>query len=133
MRFKRRIEIEHGLKQIDIAPIIDMVFLLLIFFMLTSSFVLQTGIKVNLPRTVTSGVIKYENIELAIDHENKVYLNGRVVLKNELNDLLLELIKRNPSVLIKADKNVTLGKVVEIWDLCRELGFSVVNIASDKK
>ncbi len=47
MRFKRHMELEHGLKQIDIAPLIDVVFQLLIFFMLTSSFVIQPGIKVN--------------------------------------------------------------------------------------
>ena len=50
MKFKRHMELEHGLRQIDIAPLIDMVFQLLIFFMLTSSFIMQPGIKVNLPK-----------------------------------------------------------------------------------
>ena len=59
MHFKRHMEVEHGLRQIDIAPLIDMVFQLLIFFMLTSSFVVQPGIKVNLPKAVTSEVVKF--------------------------------------------------------------------------
>ncbi|MBI5415209.1 MAG: biopolymer transporter ExbD, partial [Candidatus Omnitrophica bacterium] len=49
MKFKRHTKLEHGLKQIDIAPLIDLMFLLLIFFMLTSSFTLQSGINVKLP------------------------------------------------------------------------------------
>ncbi|HBU08785.1 MAG TPA: biopolymer transporter ExbD, partial [Candidatus Omnitrophica bacterium] len=47
-------ELEHGLGQIDITPLIDMVFQLLIFFMLTSSFIVQSGIKVNLPKAVSA-------------------------------------------------------------------------------
>ena len=51
-RFKRHIELEHG--RLDLAPLIDVVFLLLIFFMLTSSFVIQPSITINLPKAVTS-------------------------------------------------------------------------------
>ena len=52
MRFKRHIELKKG--QLDIAPLIDVVFLLLIFFMLTSTFISQQGIRVNLPGAVSS-------------------------------------------------------------------------------
>ena len=52
MRFKRHIELEKG--QLDIAPLIDVVFLLLIFFMLTSNFISQKGIRVNLPSALSS-------------------------------------------------------------------------------
>ncbi|MEI6631890.1 MAG: biopolymer transporter ExbD, partial [bacterium] len=121
MRFKRHMELEHGLKQIDIAPLIDVVFQLLIFFMLTSSFVIQPGIKVNLPRAVTSEVVKYENMELIISAENVTYFNGNVVTNAELKNLLEQVSKRKQAILIKADKRASLGRVVEIWDACRDL------------
>jgi len=125
-------ELEHGLKQIDIAPLIDIIFQLLIFFMLTSSFVMQPGIKVKLPKAVTSEVVKYENIEVLVTRENVTYLNGKVVTTPELEALFKQAAKRNQTILIKADKHASLGRVVEIWDMARDLGLSQVNIATNQ-
>jgi len=132
MRFKRHMELEHGLKQIDIAPLIDMVFQLLIFFMLTSNFVMQPGIKVNLPKAVTSELIKEEALEVSVSAENIVYLNGRVSTIGELKTAIRGVAKKSPSILIKADRRASLGRVVEIWDICREAGVSKINIATDQ-
>jgi biopolymer transport protein ExbD len=133
MHFKKHMELEHGLKQIDIAPLIDMVFQLLIFFMLTSSFVMQPGIKINLPKAVTSEVVKYENIEIVVSGENVTYLNGKVITTQEVKNLLKEVAKRNQPILIKADKRASLGRVVEIWDIARDLGITQINIATNQE
>ncbi len=133
MKFKRHMELEHGLKQIDIAPLIDIVFQLLIFFMLTSSFIMQPGIKVNLPRAVTSEVVKYENIEVAVSSENVIYINGKVITIQELKILLKQTAKAKGSILIKADKRASLGRIVEVWDMCRDLGITQINIATNQE
>lgn len=133
MRFRRHMELEHGLRQIDIAPLIDMIFQLLIFFMLTSSFIIQPGIKVNLPKAVTSDVVKTENVEIVISGENVAYMGGKVITVQELKTLLKQVAKRKQSILIKADKRASLGRVVEIWDLCRDLGISQINIATNQE
>ncbi len=133
MRFKGRLELEHGLKQIDIAPLIDIVFQLLIFFMLTSSFVMQPGIRVNLPKAVTSEVVKYESIEILVTGENVTYFNGKVVTTQELKNLLKQVAKRDQTILIKADRHASLGRVVEIWDLARDLGITQINIATNQE
>jgi biopolymer transport protein ExbD len=126
-------ELEHGLKQIDIAPLIDVVFQLLIFFMLTSSFVIQPGIKVNLPKAVTSESVQIENIEIIVSGENVLYFNGKVVTMQELKNFLKQISKRGQSVMIKADRRASLGRVVEIWDLCRENGIKQLNIATNQE
>ena len=133
MRFRRHMELEHGLKQIDIAPLIDMVFQLLIFFMLTSSFVMQPGIKINLPKAVTSEIVKFEKIEIVVSSENVTYFNSKVVSTNELKNLLKQAAKREQSILIKADSRASLGRVVEIWDICRDLGITQINIATNQE
>lgn len=133
MKFKHHMEFEHGLKQIDIAPLIDMVFQLLIFFMLTSNFVIQPGIRVNLPRAVTSELIKEETLEILISAENIVYLNGRVTTIQDLKATIKKIAKKNLTLLIKSDKRASLGRVVEIWDICRDLGVSQVNIATNQE
>ena len=133
MRFKGRMELEHGLKQIDIAPLIDIVFQLLIFFMLTSSFIIQPGIKINLPKAVTSEVVKYDNIELMVSSESVIYLNGKVVNMQEQKALFKQVAKRNQTILIKSDERASLGRVVEIWDLARDMGISQINIATNQE
>jgi biopolymer transport protein ExbD len=130
MRFKRHIELEHGLKQIDIAPLVDMIFQLLIFFMLTSSYIVQQGIRVNLPRAFTSEIIKQRNIEISVSRENIIYFNDQVVSINELKNILKKLEDKEVSILIKADRHALLGRVVEVWDVLRQAGFSHVNIAT---
>jgi len=136
MRFRgRRMELEHGLKQIDIAPLIDVVFQLLIFFMLTSSFIMQPGIKVNLPRAATSEVVKPQNAEIMVTGEGIIYLDAKVVTMDELRGFFKQSAKRNSSasILIKADRRASLGRVVEIWDMARELGVSQINIATNQE
>jgi biopolymer transport protein ExbD len=130
MRFKRHIELEHGLRQIDIAPLVDVIFQLLIFFMLTSSFIVPSGIRVNLPKAVTSQMVKSRSLEIVISGENVIYIEGRVVNVQELEPILRELQARNQSLLIKADRRARLGRVIEIWDMARNLGLSQVNIAT---
>lgn len=133
MRFKGRMELEHGLKQIDIAPLIDIVFQLLIFFMLTSSFIVQPGIRINLPKAVTSEVVRFENVEIVVTGENILYLNGKVITTAELKGLLKQAALRGQAILIKSDRRASLGRVVEIWDMARDLGVSQINIATNQE
>ena len=133
MRFKRHMEFEHGLKPIDIAPLINVVFLTVIFFMLTYTLVMQPGLKVNLPRTVTSDAVKYESLEITISSDSSVYMNTKILASQELKALLNQAAKAKSPVLIKADRRAPLGKIVEIWDMCRDLGISQINILTDQK
>ena len=133
MRFKRHTKLESGLSQVDIAPLIDVVFLLLIFFMLSSSFTLQSGINVKLPKTVTSDVIKSENVVVTITRENVIYLNDAVITLKELNRALSQFSGKERPLLIKADRRASVGRVVDVWDLCRNLGIERINIATNQE
>ena len=128
MRFKRHLELEKG--RLDIAPLIDVIFLLLIFFMLTSSFILQPGIKVNLPAAITSKIVPKENLEILINNKDHIYISKTRITVDELTSRLRMASKQETPVLIRSDKKASLGKVVKVWDLCREVGISNVNIAT---
>jgi len=132
LKFKRHTKLEHGLEQIDIAPLIDIIFQLLIFFMLSSSFTFQSGITVRLPKAVTSDVIKEENLIVTITSENVTYLNGKIVTLKELTEKLDAIDKTNRPLLIKADRRASVGRIVDIWDLCRNLGIEKINIATNQ-
>lgn len=132
MRLKRRVKIERALSSMDFTPLIDVVFLLLIFFMLTSSFIFQPGIKVNLPRAITSEALSEKNVIITITAENLIYVDGKLVTINELGSRLKNTAHLRRSILIKADEKASLGRVVKIWDICRQEGISRVNIATSQ-
>ena len=130
-RLKRRTEIEKG--NLDIAPMIDVVFLLLIFFMLTSNFVVQSGIKVHLPKAISSEVVRSENLVVTLTGQDLLFLNDEPVTINALTEKIREAAADNKTLLLKADTSASLGRVVEIWDLCRQFGVAQINIATNQK
>ena len=130
MKFKRHLRRDDTLSGINMAPFIDMIFQLLIFFMLTSSFIFQPGIRVNLPRAITSEALGERNVVIAITAENLIYIDEKLVTINELALRLKNIAQTRGAILIKADEKASLGRVVKIWDLCRQQGIPRVNIAT---
>ncbi len=130
MKFKKRLKIEKGL--MDLTPLVNVFFLLFIFFLFTSSFIFQPGIKVSLPKAVTSEVIQQDSIVMTITKDDKVYLNEREISQDEISSNLKLLAKAKTPLLIKADGKASMGRVVEIWDMCRNEGVLQVNIATGK-
>jgi len=137
MKFRsasKLLELEKGSSTIDIAPLIDIVFQLLIFFMLTASFIFQPGIKINLPKAVTSEVLHEQNVVVTVTSENLIYLDNKAVTSAELSKKLSKSsdFSKKP-MLIKADRRASVGRVVEVWDICRASGISQVNIATNQQ
>ena len=130
-RLKRRTEIKKG--QLDIAPLIDVVFLLLIFFMLTSNYVLQPGIRVSLPKAISSEVINSENLVVTVTGQDLIFLNDQPVSIQDLKPQIRQAAQDSKTVLLKADTGSSLGRVVEIWDMCRDMGVPQINIATNQK
>ncbi len=131
-RFKRYKQLEKELRPIDIAPLVDVVFLLLIFFVLTSSFVINSGIRVDIPKAVTSELISPQQEEIVITGEDVIFYRGKSLTLKELEAVLKRKVEENPSleVMIKADKLSSLGRTVAVWDICRQLGIKKVNISA---
>ncbi|MCK5393769.1 MAG: biopolymer transporter ExbD [Candidatus Omnitrophica bacterium] len=128
MRFKRRVNLDAGLKQIDIAPLIDCVFLLLIFFLLTSNFIVIPGINVKLPKAVTSEVIDAQSLTFVISSEDIIYLDGKPKTLEEIEDLFVK--GSNNSIFIKSDRDASLGVVIKLLDICKQFNIEQVGIAT---
>ena len=131
MKFRRSLQIETS-AAIDMVPLVNCIFLLLIFFLATSNFISQPGIKINLPKAITSEVVQENTIVIAVTSDNRFYLNDTPVTLMELKNKL-EKASRSEHVLITADRDVTLSKVVNIWDFCRAIGIKQVNIATNQE
>ena len=130
MKFRRRLKIEKGM--IDLTPMVNIFFLLFIFFLFTSSFIFQPGIKVSLPKAVTSEVMRLDNVTITVTKDDKIYLEDRQITTEELTGRLKILAKEKMGLLIKADSRAPLGRIVEIWDACRREGVSQINIATNQ-
>jgi len=130
MKFKRRLKIEEG--HLDLTPLVNVFFLLLIFFLFTSSFIFQPGIRVSLPKAVTSEVVQQENAVIIITKDDRIYLEDREISRDELASRLNVIAKEKMGLLIKADSRASHGRIVEIWDMCRSEGVSHVSIATSQ-
>ena len=128
MRFRRAVERREA--AFDLMPLIDVVFLLIIFFMLTTSFrTIFQGIKVDLPTTTTKQEKIEQNIIITITKDNVLYLDKtRVTTSNLVSLLKKKLGGKKGLVMINADKLVRHGKVVEIMDLAKQAGADRVGI-----
>ncbi len=119
MEFDRREKVRTHL---NIAPLIDVVFLLLIFFMLSSHFVTQPGIKITLPTAVTAKLHSEEDIIISITKDNNLYLNeDQITLDSLLDKLRIKVGEaRKKTVIIKADEKIDLGLAVRVMDIARQ-------------
>ena len=132
MKFKRHTKLEGDLSQIDIVPFIDIVLLLLIFFMLLSPLTSPSGINVKLPKAVTSDITK-DNIIITITGENVIYFNGKITTLKELVQTLIRPQMKGRPLLIQADRRTSVGRIVDVWNLCRKLGIEKINIATNQE
>jgi biopolymer transport protein ExbD len=114
---------------VDIAPMIDVVFQQLIYFLLTSSFILHPGIHVTLPKAATGQNLSISNIVVTLTKDHVIYWFEDVVTLKELRRKLKAQEGRKP-VLIRADRHAYVDKLIELWDLCREAGYQEVHIAT---
>lgn len=120
--------------EVNITPLVDIVFNLLIFFLITSTFVQNPGIEVDLPKASASPLTaESDNVILAVTSDGRLIFEGELVSDDELQGLLTERHAAEPTatVIIQADNTTDHGKVVRVMDLARKAGFAKLAIATE--
>jgi len=125
----------RSIEVIDMIPMIDMVFLLLIFFALTNTFEVQRLLELNLPKGSSGIELKTERLTLSISKENQIILENEPIELSELEAKLKEVMQGDTDVIlaIKGDENVPHGRVVELMDVANEAGVKKILITVRKK
>ena len=119
--------------RIEIIPMIDTMFFLLVFFMIaTLSMTIQHGMPVSLPTAQSSTDTVPKHVSLTLTQEGKLYYNKEAITLRELEKRLLNLqqTSSDPSLLINADKQVPHGRVIKVMDLIRLSGITSMDIAT---
>lgn len=131
MRIKRRKG--SGASNIDMTPMIDIVFQLILFFLVSTTFAIVPGIKLNLPESRTSEGVSVQGITITAEKNGVIFFNDKEVsmktLGNELVVFDTGTIKKTEfPVSLEADSEVTNGTIVKLFDIIRESGYSIINL-----
>jgi biopolymer transport protein ExbD len=121
--------------EINMTPLIDMVFILLIFFIVTTSFVKETGVDVSRPSAKTAVKKELANIMVAIKPNSEIWIDKRQVDVRAVRANIERLHAENPegSVIILADKEAKSGLLIQVMDQARLAGVANVSIAAERK
>ncbi|PCI28985.1 MAG: biopolymer transporter ExbD [SAR324 cluster bacterium] len=132
MQFKKR---ETKRLTLDLTPLIDVIFLLLIFFMVSTTFPESPGIKVKLPLSDTQAPPqKEQSLAITITEKNVLYVNGSLVERENLREALIKAQQetRQDLLIIRADGQVKHEFVVYVMDTARKAGIKKLSIATKK-
>ncbi len=120
--------------EINMSPMIDCVFLLLIFFIVTTVFVKDSGVEINKPSAISSQVLKKQSVILALTSDNQIVYNGEALGLNSVRGLVARQIGgRDIPVIIMADKASNTGRLIELMDECKRGGAKHVSVATKRK
>jgi biopolymer transport protein ExbD len=130
MRFREKTRSEAHL---DITPIVDTVFNLLIFFALSLNFIVTPGIEVNLPESNTEEIVReHDEVIVMMRRTSEVLVNGTFIHPDQLLSTLTLCAQKNKDslVIIQADREVAHGNVVKVMDISKRAGFRRLAIAT---
>ncbi|ROR27568.1 outer membrane transport energization protein ExbD [Vibrio crassostreae] len=121
--------------QIDLTSMLDIVFIMLIFFIVTSSFVRESGVEVNRPQASNVVSQKDAGIFVAITSSNDIFIDKRVVDVERVQATLEHLLLEQPdaSLVIQADEHAYNGTVVKVMDAAKGAGVKNIALAADKR
>jgi biopolymer transport protein ExbD len=130
MRSKSRRKKEEN--EINLTPMLDVVFIMLIFFIVTASFVKESGIDVNRPGAATAERKERGNILVAISESGQIWIDRRQVDIRAVRANIERMHAENPqgTVIIQADENSKNGLVVKVMDAARQAGVAEVSLAA---
>jgi len=120
--------------QTPLTSLIDIVFLLLVYFLLTTNFMVDEGIKIKLPQARASKPQTEETITVYVDKEGRSYLNEQEITMGNLFARLKEMIgdQKDKLVVVRADRGVILNKAVKVMDVAKAAGAGRLCLATEK-
>lgn len=132
MRFRPR---KQNIDNIDVSPLIDMVFILLIFFMVTTTFVKDMKLDLNRPSAASATKASSKVIRVYIDNTNEIYIDNQSVklwaVQSKLRDLLRT--SDNKSILVISDISIAVERLIDVVDECRMSGATDVAVSTTKE
>jgi biopolymer transport protein ExbD len=121
--------------ELPLVPLIDVLVMLVLFAFVTMRFSASRTLNITVPKIQTAGQNQFTgSVELGIGKDGQFSVNGRVVVRDELEGALREVqkINRNTTVLVRVDEESQVRNLTDIWDLCRVVGLNTIKIVARK-
>ena len=121
--------------EINLTPMLDVVFIMLIFFIVTANFIKEPGLEVNRPDAETANIQDNAAILIAIGSNDDIWIDGRRVDVRQVKANVTKLLADNPqgSVVIQADERATADAIIKVMDQSRDAGVYAISLASEPK
>lgn len=128
----RHTHLESDETDINLTPMLDIVFIMLIFFVVTTSFIKESGIEIDRPSAQTAERREHGNILIAISPNGEIWIDKRAVDIRAVRAVVERLIAENPEggVIIQGDRQAQIGLLVKVMDQVRKAGIKNVSIAA---
>jgi len=121
--------------EINITPMLDIVFIMLIFFIVTTSFIRETGVEVNKPSALTAEPRPQGNVLIAIRDNDEIWMNRQNIEMHEVKSQVERARAENPesAVVIIADRTSRTGMLVEVMDQVQAAGITRISISAEEE
>ncbi len=133
MRFRNKKQL--NVESVDVSPLIDMVFILLIFFMVTTTFVKDMQLELNRPSAASASLASGKVLRVYIDNSSEIYIDNQPVklwaVQNKLRDMLRTSTEK--SVLVITDSDIPVNVLIDVVDECRMSGAKDVAVSTTKE
>ncbi|MFP4263478.1 MAG: ExbD/TolR family protein [Halomonas sp.] len=133
MRRRRSLAAEAGdAGEVNLTPMLDVVFIMLIFFIVTTSFIKESGVEIERPESSAASPRPDAQLMVAITPEGAVWVDGQAVDAHRVGDEVASLVSGDGGVVIQADREATTGLLIEVMDRIREAGVEQVAVAASR-
>jgi biopolymer transport protein ExbD len=132
MRRRRSIDATAESNEVNLTPMLDVVFIMLIFFIVTTSFVKESGVEIERPESNAASPRPDAQVLVAISPEGAVWVDGGPVDIHRVGQQVADMLSDDGSVVIQADRDSTTGLLIEVMDRLREAGVDQVAVAASR-
>nr|WP_289143240.1 biopolymer transporter ExbD [uncultured Halomonas sp.] len=132
MRRRRSIEAADDSNEVNLTPMLDVVFIMLIFFIVTTSFIKESGVEIDRPEASAPTPRPDAQVLIAVTPEGAVWVDGQPVDLHRVGQQVAGMLSGEGSVVIQADRESTTGVLIEVMDRLQQAGVEQVAVAASR-
>jgi biopolymer transport protein ExbD len=132
MRRRRSIDTTADSNEVNLTPMLDVVFIMLIFFIVTTSFIKESGVEINRPEASAASPRPDAQVLIAVTPEGAVWVDGKPVDVHRIGQQVAGMLSDDGSVVIQADRESTTGLLIEVMDRLKQAGVEQIAVAASR-
>ncbi|MDN6296756.1 MAG: biopolymer transporter ExbD [Halomonas sp.] len=133
MRRRRSLGADADSNEVNLTPMLDVVFIMLIFFIVTTSFIKESGVEIERPESSAASPRPEAQVLVALTPEGAVWVDGNPVDAHRVGQKVAEMVSDDGSVVIQADRNSTTGLLIEVMDRIKQAGVEQIAVAANRR